>query len=70
MECQAMISCSTDPLDNEEIWHDLIMGYVNAPMNYGTDIGAVRPLALAAGISPSRAIAKVQTFYHQHDTMN
>jgi hypothetical protein len=39
-------------------------------MNYGTDIGAVRPLALAAGISPSRAIAKVQTFYHQHDTMN
>jgi hypothetical protein len=46
------------------------MGYVNAPMNYGTDIGAVRPLALAAGISPSRAIAKVQTFYHQHDTMN
>ena len=48
-----MISCSTDPLDNEEIWHDLIMGYVNAPMNYGTDIGAVRPLALAAGISPS-----------------
>ena len=57
---------STDPLDNEEIWHDLIMDYVSLPMNYGHDIGGVRPLARAAGIDPQRAVAKVLAFYH-HD---
>jgi hypothetical protein len=57
---------STDPLDDPAVWHSLIMDYVRLPMNYGGDIGGVRPLARAAGISPSRAIAKVLAFYH-HD---
>jgi hypothetical protein len=61
---------STDPLNDPKFWHSLIMDYVRAPMNYGTDVRAVAPLARAAGIDPRRAVAKVQTYYHRHDTMN
>jgi hypothetical protein len=60
---------SSDPLDDEAIWHGLIMDYVRLPMNNGSDIGGVRPLARAAGIDPHRAVAKVETFYHRHDTL-
>jgi hypothetical protein len=52
-----MTPCS-DPLDDEVVWHKLIADYVNHPMNYGTDIHAVGTIALAAGIDPSRAIAR------------
>jgi hypothetical protein len=65
MECQAITPCS-DPLDDEEIWHSLIMDYIRLPMNYGSDIGGVRPLARAAGIDPHRAVARVLAYYH-HD---
>jgi hypothetical protein len=60
-----MTPCS-DPLDNEEIWHSLILDFIELPMNYGNDIGGVRPLARAAGIDPQRAVAKVETFYHHN----
>jgi hypothetical protein len=60
---------STDPLDDEAVWHKLIKDFLRSPMNYGSDIGAVRPLARAAGIDPYRAVAKVETFYHRHDTL-
>ncbi len=60
-----MTPCS-DLLDDEVVWHKLIADYVSHPMSYGADIRAVGTKALAAGIDPSRAIAKVQTFYH-HD---
>jgi hypothetical protein len=59
-----------DPLDDPAVWRGLIRGFANAPMNYGTDVGAVRPLALAAGIEPGRAIARVLTYWHRHDTLN
>ncbi len=55
-----------DKLDDPAVWHNLIMDYVRLPMNYGTNIGGVRGLALAAGVEPSRATAKVLAFYH-HD---
>jgi hypothetical protein len=42
----------------------LVKDFTNAPMNYGTDIRAVGSMALAAGVSPSRAIARVRTYYH------
>ena len=57
-----MTPCS-DPLDNEEIWHSLILDYIRLPMNYGNDIGGVRPLARAADIDPQRAVAKVLAHY-------
>jgi hypothetical protein len=60
-----MTPCS-DPLDNEEIWHSLILDYIRLPMNYGSNIGGVRPLARAAGIDPHRAVARVLAYYH-HD---
>jgi hypothetical protein len=63
-----MTPCS-DPLDDEVVWHKLIADYVNHPMNYGTDIHAVGTIALAAGIDPSRAIARVLAYYH-HDACN
>jgi hypothetical protein len=50
MECQAITPCS-DPLDDEEIWHSLIMDYIRLPMNYGSDIGGVRPLARAPALT-------------------
>ncbi len=59
-----------DKLDDPLIWRDLIKDYASSPMNYGTDIRAVGPLARAAGIEPSRAIARVLTYWHRHDTMN
>ena len=55
---------TSDPLDDETVWHDLIMDYVQLPMNYGANIGGVRPLARAAGIDPHRAAAKVLAYYH------
>lgn len=61
-----MTSASTDPLEDPAVWHDLIMGFVNHPMNYGADIHAVGTIALAAGIDPQRAVAKVETFYHHN----
>jgi hypothetical protein len=57
---------STDPLDNEVIWHGLILDFVSLPMNYGNNVGGVPSLALAAGIDPQRAVAKTLTYYH-HD---
>jgi hypothetical protein len=42
------------------------MDYIRLPMNYGSDIGSVRPLARAAGIDPHRAVARVLAYYH-HD---
>jgi hypothetical protein len=60
---------STDPLDDPTVWHKLIADYLRLPMNYGGDIGGVRPLARAAGIDPHRAVAKVETFYHRHETL-
>jgi hypothetical protein len=60
---------STDLLDDDAVWHDLILGFMQAPMNYGSDVCAVRPLARAAGIDPQRAVAKVETFYHRHHTL-
>jgi hypothetical protein len=57
---------STDPLDNEVIWHGLILDFTSLPMNYGANIGGVPSLALAAGIDPQRAVAKTLTYYH-HD---
>jgi hypothetical protein len=51
-------------LDDEAVWHKLIADYVNHPMNYGADIHAVGTIALAAGISPSLAIARVLAYYH------
>ena len=59
-----MTPCS-DPLDDPAVWHSLIMDYVRLPMNYGSDIGGVRPLA-RPGIDPHRAIARVLAYYH-HD---
>jgi hypothetical protein len=56
-----------DPLDDPAVWRKLIEDFANTPMNHGTDVRAVESLALAAGISPGRAIAKVRTFYHRHD---
>ena len=53
-----------DLLDDEAFFRDLITRYYNVPMNYGTDIRAVGSMALAAGVSPSRAIARVRTYYH------
>ena len=60
-----MTPCS-DPLDDEEVWHDLVMDFTELPMNYGADIGGIGPLARAAGIDPHRATARVATYYH-HD---
>ena len=57
-----MTPCSD--LDDEAVWHKLIADYVNHPMNYGADIRAVGTIAIAAGISPSLATARVLTFYH------
>jgi hypothetical protein len=57
---------STDPLDSEPVWHKLILDFTRLPMNYGNDIGGVRPLARAAGIDPRRAVARVLAYYH-HD---
>jgi hypothetical protein len=59
----------TDPLDDEAVWHSLIMDYVRLPMNYGSNVRAVGSLALAAGIDPRWAAARVQTFFRQHDTL-
>ncbi len=56
-----------DPLD--EIWLDLVKEFDSLPMNYGDDIRAVGHLAIAAGIAPCRAIARVKTFYFKHRTM-
>ena len=61
-----MTTSSTDLLDDPTIWRSLIMDYVRLPMNYGADVGGVRPLARAAGIDPHRAVAKTLTYYH-HD---
>jgi hypothetical protein len=55
-----------DLLDDESVWHALIINFLQAPMNYGSDVCAVRPLALAAGIDVQRAVAKVLAYYH-HD---
>jgi hypothetical protein len=67
---EALVSTtkSADPLDDPEIWQDLIMGFVSLPMNYGADctVCAIEPLALAAGLNPVRAAAKVMTYYHHH----
>jgi hypothetical protein len=59
---------STDLLDDEEVWHDLILNFVSLPMNYGSDctVCAIAPLALAAGINPDRAAAKLMTYYHHN----
>lgn len=59
-----------DLLDDETFFHELIVGFVNTPMNYGHDICAVGTLALQAGVSPCRAIAKVKTFYHHRPPDN
>jgi hypothetical protein len=65
---EALVSTrkSTDLLNDEEIWHDLILDFTRLPMNYGAEIGGVISLARAAGIDPARAAAKVATYYH-HD---
>jgi hypothetical protein len=61
MECQAMTSPSTDPLDDPAVWRSIVYRLGLNPMwcRY-----SIRDITAENGIDPDRALAKFQAHFH------